>query len=73
VAGRDRIDGRAAFAVFYRRHVPTVLAYLMRDQLEFIDSAHGVALGYVGSIAQANERLYCTTDGGQSYHPVRLP
>ncbi|MFZ0377715.1 MAG: hypothetical protein WAL38_07805, partial [Solirubrobacteraceae bacterium] len=39
----------------------------------FTDATHGVALGYVGSIAQANERLYYTTDGGQSYHLVPLP
>jgi photosystem II stability/assembly factor-like uncharacterized protein len=39
----------------------------------FTDSTHGVALGYVGSIAQANQRLYYTTDGGQTYHPVPLP
>jgi photosystem II stability/assembly factor-like uncharacterized protein len=39
----------------------------------FTDATHGVALGYVGSIAQANERLYYTTDGGQSYHVVPLP
>lgn len=39
----------------------------------FTDSTHGVALGYVGSVAPANERLYYTTDGGQSYHLVPLP
>ena len=36
----------------------------------FTDSTHGVALGYVGSVSQANQRLYYTTDGGQSYHLV---
>jgi photosystem II stability/assembly factor-like uncharacterized protein len=39
----------------------------------FSDSTHGVALGYVGSIAPTNERLYYTTDAGQSYHLVTLP
>jgi photosystem II stability/assembly factor-like uncharacterized protein len=41
--------------------------------LGFTDSSHGVGLGYVGSIAPANERLFYTTDGGRSYHlvPVR--
>ena len=41
--------------------------------LGFTDSTHGVALGYVGSIAPANERLYYTTDAGQTYHLVPLP
>jgi len=39
----------------------------------FTDSTHGVALGYVGSIAPGNEQLYYTTDGGESYHLVQLP
>ena len=47
----------------------------------FTDQTHGVALGYVGRVTQANatqapqgtERLYYTTDGGQTYHPVALP
>jgi photosystem II stability/assembly factor-like uncharacterized protein len=38
----------------------------------FTDSTHGVALGYVGSVAQANQRLYYTTDGGETYHLVAL-
>jgi photosystem II stability/assembly factor-like uncharacterized protein len=41
--------------------------------LGFTDPTHGVALGYVGQLAPANERLYYTTDGGQSYHLVPLP
>jgi photosystem II stability/assembly factor-like uncharacterized protein len=41
--------------------------------LGFTDATHGVALGYVGSVAPANERLYYTTDAGQSYHLVPLP
>jgi hypothetical protein len=41
--------------------------------LGFTDDTHGIGLGYVGSIAPANERLYYTTDGGQSYHLVPLP
>lgn len=41
--------------------------------LGFTDSTHGVALGYAGSVAPANERLYYTTDAGQSYHLVPLP
>ncbi len=39
----------------------------------FTDSTHGVALGYAGSVAPANEQLFYTTDGGQSYHLVSLP
>ncbi len=39
----------------------------------FTDSTHGVALGYVGSVSQSNERLYYTTDGGQTYHLVAIP
>ncbi|MBV9802916.1 MAG: hypothetical protein JO130_07000 [Solirubrobacterales bacterium] len=41
--------------------------------LGFTDSTHGVALGYVGSVAPANERLFYTTDAGQSYHLVPMP
>jgi photosystem II stability/assembly factor-like uncharacterized protein len=41
--------------------------------LGFTDLTHGVALGFAGSIAPSNERLYYTTDGGQSYHLVSLP
>jgi hypothetical protein len=38
----------------------------------FTDPTHGVALGYVGSLSTANERLYYTTDGGASYHQVPI-
>jgi hypothetical protein len=38
--------------------------------LGFTDATHGAALGYVGSVASGNERLYYTTDGGQTYHLV---
>ena len=41
--------------------------------LGFTDATHGVALGYAGSLSPANERLYYTTDGGQTYHLVPLP
>ena len=41
--------------------------------LGFEDSAHGAALGYVGAVAPANERLYYTIDGGQTYHYVPVP
>lgn len=41
--------------------------------LGFTDQTHGVALGYVGSVAPANEQLFYTTDGAQSYHLVSLP
>jgi photosystem II stability/assembly factor-like uncharacterized protein len=41
--------------------------------LGFTDATHGVALGYAGSITPGNERLYYTTDAGESYHLVQLP
>lgn len=41
--------------------------------LGFSDPTHGVAIGYLGEIAPADQRLYYTTDGGQSYHLVPLP
>jgi hypothetical protein len=41
--------------------------------LGFSDTTHGVALGYVGQIAPGDERLYYTTDAGQSYHLVPVP
>ena len=41
--------------------------------LGFTDPTHGVALGYVGSVAPANLRLYYTIDGGQTYHYVAIP
>jgi photosystem II stability/assembly factor-like uncharacterized protein len=41
--------------------------------LGFTDATHGVGLGFVGPEKPANERLYYTTDGGQSYHLVPLP
>ena len=40
--------------------------------LGFTDATHGVGLGYVGSVSSANERLYYTTDAGQTYHLVPL-
>ncbi|HUA71900.1 MAG TPA: hypothetical protein VMA96_12475 [Solirubrobacteraceae bacterium] len=41
--------------------------------LGFTDQTHGVALGYVGSVAPANERLFYSVDGGQTYHYVPVP
>jgi photosystem II stability/assembly factor-like uncharacterized protein len=41
--------------------------------LGFTDPTHGVALGYVGAIKPGNLRLYYTTDGAQTYHPVSIP
>jgi photosystem II stability/assembly factor-like uncharacterized protein len=41
--------------------------------LGFTDETRGAGLGYVGSIAAQNERLFYTNDGGRSYHPVQLP
>ena len=41
--------------------------------LGFTDPTHGVALGYAGSVAPASERLYYTTDAGQTYHLIRVP
>jgi photosystem II stability/assembly factor-like uncharacterized protein len=38
----------------------------------FTDPTHGVAVGYVGTLQPGNERLYYTTDGGVSYHPVTI-
>ena len=52
------------------RTQPGVVAWAY---LGFTDDTHGVALGYVGSVSPANERLYYTTDGGQSYHLVTVP
>jgi photosystem II stability/assembly factor-like uncharacterized protein len=40
--------------------------------LGFTDPTHGVAIGYVGTQQASNERLYYTTDGGASYHLVRI-
>ena len=50
----------------------TVPGVVQWAYLGFTDSTHGVALGYVGSVSTANERLYYTTDGGQSYHLVPI-
>jgi photosystem II stability/assembly factor-like uncharacterized protein len=41
--------------------------------LGFTDSTHGVGLAYLGSLAPADERLFYTTDAGESYHTVPLP
>jgi photosystem II stability/assembly factor-like uncharacterized protein len=41
--------------------------------LGFTDATHGIALGYVGQLAPTNERLFYTTDAGQTYHRVQLP
>lgn len=38
--------------------------------LGFTDGSHGVAVGYVGAPAPANERLYYTSDGGATYRLV---
>jgi photosystem II stability/assembly factor-like uncharacterized protein len=40
--------------------------------LGFTDATHGVALGFAGQNA-TDERLYYTTDAGQTYHRVSLP
>jgi photosystem II stability/assembly factor-like uncharacterized protein len=40
--------------------------------LGFTDPTHGVALGFAGQNA-SDERLYYTTDAGQTYHRVSLP
>jgi hypothetical protein len=42
------------------------------DYLGFTDATHGVALGFAGQNA-TDERLYYTTDAGQTYHRVSLP
>jgi hypothetical protein len=41
--------------------------------LGFTDPTHGVALGYVASVAPANERLYYSIDAGRTYHYVAVP
>jgi photosystem II stability/assembly factor-like uncharacterized protein len=41
--------------------------------LGFTDPTHGIALGYAGQIAPNNERLYYTTDAGQTYRLVPVP
>jgi hypothetical protein len=38
--------------------------------LGFTDASHGVAIGYIGAPAPANERLYYTSDGGAGYRLV---
>jgi hypothetical protein len=38
--------------------------------LGFTDATHGLALGYDGSLAPGNERLYYTSDGGATYSLV---
>jgi photosystem II stability/assembly factor-like uncharacterized protein len=40
--------------------------------LGFTDPSHGVAVGYAGTEQPSNERLYYTTDGGASYHLVKI-
>jgi hypothetical protein len=40
--------------------------------LGFTDATHGVALGYDGSLASADERLYYTSDGGATYRLVSI-
>jgi hypothetical protein len=40
--------------------------------LGFTDATHGVALGYVGSLAPADERLYYTSDAGATYRLVSI-
>jgi hypothetical protein len=43
------------------------------EWLGFTDQTHGVALGYVGSVAPGNERLFHTIDAGQTYQYVAVP
>jgi photosystem II stability/assembly factor-like uncharacterized protein len=52
--------------------VPTPADITWWQYIGFTDPTHGVALGYVGTQKPSNERLYYTTDGGQSYHLVTI-
>jgi hypothetical protein len=60
-----RITGGGAHYAPVATGATTHLQYL-----GFTDATHGVALGYDGSLAPANERLYHTSDGGATYSLV---
>jgi hypothetical protein len=70
VLGADRLfritGGGSHYAL-----VPTA-ATTHLQYLGFTDATHGVALGYDGSLAPANERLYYTSDGGATYRLVSI-
>jgi BNR/Asp-box repeat len=66
-------DDGATYAPVKITHSPAADSQVVAwAWLGFTDPTHGVALGYVGSVAPANERLYYTTDGGQTYHYVAV-
>jgi hypothetical protein len=70
VLGADklfRITGGGSHYTFIATAGATHLQYL-----GFTDATHGVALGYEGSLAPGNERLYYTSDGGATYRLVSI-
>jgi hypothetical protein len=70
VLGADklfRITGGGSHYTFIATAGATHLQYL-----GFTDATRGVALGYEGSLAPGNERLYYTSDGGATYRLVSI-
>lgn len=71
VVGYEQLYRTTDDGATWNRTGPTGIAQWA--YLGFTDPTHGVALGFLGKIAPANERLFYTTDGGQTYHRVPLP
>lgn len=51
---------------------PAVAPMANWTYLGFTDATHGVAIGEFGNANHQHTRLYYTTDGGASYHRVRI-
>ncbi len=70
VLGADKLfraTGGGGHYAFVPSGPTTTLQYL-----GFTDETHGVAIGYVGSPAPANERSFYTSDAGATYHLVSI-